>query len=271
MSKIVFLNDQNTVYDGKFSQIGKNQVRLIFTDTVPSNEVLLSGFNLINEHNGRIQTRRADYIYIYRTYEDNPKQIDLCNDNNPWVAPVPTVKFTIDMGGTLNGEAIQQVETYEELAIPTVQTEEGYEFVGWTPEIPTEGKIENSATFRAVIIDKNVYFHVSGGGSLDGELKQAINDYSELLIPKTIADENYSFVGWMPEIPTEGEIDKDNRVFYAVFEDSTLERLSAIESDLTDTQLGLVENYDIALATAEEVTDVQLALVEIYDLIMGGI
>ena len=43
-----------------------------------------------------------------------------------------------------------------------------------------------------------------------------------------------------------------------------------IEADVTNTQIGLVENYGIALATAEEVTDCQLALVEVYNLLLGG-
>ena len=271
MSKIVFLNDPNTVYDGKFSQIGKNQVRLIFTSVFPSDDVLLSGFNLVNEHNGRIQTRRTDYIYIYRKYEDIPNQVELCNNNIPWVAPEITVQFTVDAGGTLDGETKQVVDTYDKLVIPTVNTEAGYEFAGWTPEIPTEGKVERSATFRAVIIDKNVYFHTSGGGILDGEVKQAVSDYSELEIPTPIADENYAFVGWMPEIPISGEIDVNNANFYAVFEDNIPDRLNTIESDLTDTQLGLMESYNIAATTAEEVTDCQMAIMELYNLILGGI
>ena len=80
MSKIVFINEPNTIYDGHFSQIGEHQVRLIFTDNVPNKKVLLSGFNLVNEYNGVVQTERPGYIYIYRTYEDNAKQIELCDD-----------------------------------------------------------------------------------------------------------------------------------------------------------------------------------------------
>ena len=68
MSKIVFLKDPNTIYDGSFSQIGTHQVRLIFTDTIPSEDILLSGFSLVNEHNGTVQTKRNDYTYIYRKY-----------------------------------------------------------------------------------------------------------------------------------------------------------------------------------------------------------
>lgn len=87
MSKIKFMEDIEKVYDGDFSQIGKNQVRLVFHDEIPNKKVLLSGFNLVNEHNGIVQTPREDYTYLYRTYDDNPGMVELCNDNVEWIEP----------------------------------------------------------------------------------------------------------------------------------------------------------------------------------------
>lgn len=91
MSKIIFNNNPSIIYDGSFSQIGTNQVRLVFDSKIPSSTDLLSGFNLINEYNGFIQTKREDYIYIYRTYDDNPLMIELCNNNIEYVEPEPIV------------------------------------------------------------------------------------------------------------------------------------------------------------------------------------
>ena len=88
MSKIVFKLDSSTVYEGLFRQIGKNQVRLIIDDGLPSETIFTSGFVLVNEYNGRIQTDRNDYVYIYRTYEDG-KTVELCNDNIQYVEPEP--------------------------------------------------------------------------------------------------------------------------------------------------------------------------------------
>lgn len=87
MSKIVFIGEKKKVYDGDFYQIGENQVRLIFHDDIPSMKILLSGFNLVNEHNGIAQTNREAYTYLYRTYEDDPNKVELCNNNVPWIAP----------------------------------------------------------------------------------------------------------------------------------------------------------------------------------------
>ena len=95
MNKIVFLKDPNTIYNGSFSQIGQHQVQLIFESDVPNNTVLLSGLQLVNEHNGFIQTKREDYKYIYRTYEDNPLMIELCNDGVEYVEPEPPEEIEI--------------------------------------------------------------------------------------------------------------------------------------------------------------------------------
>jgi len=80
MSKIIFL-DSPIVYTGEFSQIGEHQVRLLFVSKPPQTSVLLSGFRLVNEHNNFIQTRREDYKFLYRIYEENPFLVELCNDN----------------------------------------------------------------------------------------------------------------------------------------------------------------------------------------------
>ena len=149
MSKIVFIKKPDKVYDGQFSQIGEHQVRLIFTDSIPSDSVLLSGFNLVNEYNGVIQTKRPDYTYLYRKYEDNPNQIELCNDGIAWVKPEIKVSFHVNNGGTLDGETEQVVDTYEELVVPTPVADENYKFVKWNPEIPKSGIIEKSITFVA--------------------------------------------------------------------------------------------------------------------------
>lgn len=89
MSKIIFLNNPSVIYEGSFYQIGKHQVRLTFASEIPSIDALLSGFQLVNEYNGFVQTNREDYKYIYRTYEDNPLIVELCNDDVPYKEPQP--------------------------------------------------------------------------------------------------------------------------------------------------------------------------------------
>ena len=148
MSKIIFNSDPSNIYEGQFSQIGNNQIRLVM-DSLPSESILLSGFVLVNEHNGRVQTNRKDYIYIYKTYEDG-KTIELCNDDVQWTKPKMKVKFTASYGGKLDGELEQYVNNYEELTIPTPIANENYEFVKWNHEIPSSGEVEKNTNFVAI-------------------------------------------------------------------------------------------------------------------------
>lgn len=86
MSKIKF-NKSPTIYSGDFLQIGKNQIRIIFQDEIPTEDVLLSGLYLVNEYNvDLIQTVRLDYTYLYRSY-DVPYIVELCNDGNIYTPP----------------------------------------------------------------------------------------------------------------------------------------------------------------------------------------
>ena len=213
-----------------------------------------------------------DFKTVYRNDDETQKYngYQLSNDGSVYKKPIPLTTFYLSGNGQINGKKQQSVYRYEELEIPTVQVDTGYKFVGWSPEIPSEGEIEENVTFRAIVVDNNIYFHSSGGGVLNGELKQSVNNYSELVIPTPTPDANYKFVSWMPEIPKSGEIDSSNTNFYAVFESNIPDRVKTVESDLTDTQLGLVENYESLMAASQEVTDLQLALVEVYNLITGG-
>lgn len=61
-----------------------------------------------------------------------------------------------------------------------------------------------------------VNFNASVGGYLDGATTQEVYNYEDLVIPTPIADEDYEFTHWTPEIPTEGEID-GNKSYTAVF------------------------------------------------------
>ena len=90
MSKLIFMHNPEVIYDCEFSQIGENQIRLnFFESNLPDQDIFLSGCCLVNEWNNKlIQTDRKDYIYLYRTYENEPAVIELCNNNVPYVASI---------------------------------------------------------------------------------------------------------------------------------------------------------------------------------------
>jgi len=86
MSKVIFIKNPETIYTCDFTQIGENQIRLIFESDLPSQDIYLSGCYLVNEWNPLlIQTNRDDYIYVYRKYDDAPNIIELCNNNVPYI------------------------------------------------------------------------------------------------------------------------------------------------------------------------------------------
>ena len=108
-------------------------------------------------------------------------------------------------------------------------------------------EIENGAMFStddSVYVEplKVVTFNAGFGGTLDGTTRQEVYNYEDLIIPTPIADTDYEFVSWSPEIPLSGDID-GNKNFTAVFA-STLsepevepeltleERITVVEGDI---------------------------------------
>ena len=90
-----------------------------------------------------------DYTTVYRELDG---EIQFSNDGSVWVKPLPKVNFYTNGGGTLEGEVLQEVYTYEELVIPTPVPNEDYEFTGWNPEIPESGEIEENRSYTAVFV-----------------------------------------------------------------------------------------------------------------------
>lgn len=86
MEKIRFLNNQN-IYEGEVSVRG-NVLSIKFSDTIPPQNTLTNGFELLNENNGFVQGNYTAYTTVYRTYEDNTMLIELSCDGSVYVPPV---------------------------------------------------------------------------------------------------------------------------------------------------------------------------------------
>lgn len=113
MSKIVFINAPEIIYDCKFSQIGVHQIRLEFDSTLPEPNVYLSGCCLINEHNhSLIQTNREGYTHLYRTYDEYPNIIELCDDGIAYVEPeqIPYEPTPEELEAQFNQNKKQKIE-----------------------------------------------------------------------------------------------------------------------------------------------------------------
>lgn len=184
MSKIVFTNNPSTIYNGSFFQIGTNQVRLIFESKIPSNRELLSGFYLINEHNGLIQTNREDYNYIYRTYDNNPLMIELCNNDLEYMEPEPIVvpkpKPYIPSYEEILENKISELSTACHDTIVYGLDIEGQHF-SYTNEDQTNLK----EIFDTVKISGSaIGYHADGQGCTEYTAEEIINIYLQLAMNK---------------------------------------------------------------------------------------
>jgi len=151
MDRIRFIKNPSSIYAVELKTIGSNVISLTFLNAgAPA--YVADGFELINENNGKVMGSFLDYTTKYRTYTDKINVVELSNDGSVYKEPepvIPTITFVANEGGTLAGDLVQQVATYDALVVPTVKAKENYNFIGWNPEIPTSGKIENNQTFYA--------------------------------------------------------------------------------------------------------------------------
>lgn len=108
-------------------------------------------------------------------------------------------------------------------------------------ELDGEIQFSNDGSIYVKPLPK-VNFYTNGGGTLEGEILQEEYNYEELVVPIPVANENYEFTQWSPEIPLSGEID-GNKSFTAIFTSTlpipepeivpTLEdRVAILESDV---------------------------------------
>lgn len=183
MSKIIFLNSPQ-IYNGEFSQIGSHQVRLVFESELPSAAALLSGFYLINEHNGFIQTKREDYRYIYRMYEEDPSTIELCNDNISYE----------EIKSELLTDSISKTAAYEEILEDKIKElssscksviEAGLSIHGLHYSFSLEDQINLKEIFDIVkATGSSFIYHADGEKSSEYSAKELIEIYCELIVHK---------------------------------------------------------------------------------------
>lgn len=85
-----------------------------------------------------------------------------------------------------------------------------------------------------------VSFYTNGGGTLEGETMQEVNDYADLTVPTPVPYADYEFTAWEPEIPLSGKV-MYNESFMAIFtstlpepepEPTLEERIAVVEEDI---------------------------------------
>lgn len=83
MSKIYFLDNNELIYNvGLANKMGI--INIVFSENVPEDSTLTSGFKIINEHNGIIMGDYSDYVTIYRKLDNI---VELSNDGSVYIEP----------------------------------------------------------------------------------------------------------------------------------------------------------------------------------------
>ena len=123
--------------------------------------------------------------------------------------------FTVTFKVEGEEDIIREYKKGDKIIAPSVTPQEGYEFVGWDKEIPSEMGEEN-LVFTAVFkkIEEKVYtvtFKVEGEEDIIRNYKKG----EKIIAPSVTPQEGYEFVGWDKEIPS--EMAEENLVFTAVF------------------------------------------------------
>lgn len=90
MDKISFLLKSDTLFDATITTVSSNVIKIVFENEILDEEVLLSGFNIINEHNNKNMT--DDYYHAYNTIylHVDENTFMLSNDGSVYVTPEPT-------------------------------------------------------------------------------------------------------------------------------------------------------------------------------------
>ena len=149
MQKIRFVKS-NLEYNVSLKSNVNRIVCTFENESDAKNAPISEGFVEINEHNGVVQGNYEQYKYIYNKESDGVTVTLTTDKNDAFVEVKPSVTFSASVGGIIDGETVQTVDTYAELVIPTPIANENYKFVEWSPSIPNKGDVTESVSFVAI-------------------------------------------------------------------------------------------------------------------------
>ena len=97
---------------------------------------------------------------------------------------------------------------------------------------------------------KKITFNGGSGATLLGKTEQEVYDYSEIVVPSIVANENYTVDGWDKEIPTSGEVEEDEvytvvSTYVAPPEDIEVVRERKIKEMNEAQQKAIADGFDI--------------------------
>ena len=109
MDKIVFLLNKNKYYYALITKENENVIRITFEEK-PNDDVLISGFEILNENNNFSMSGEYYYNYntIYKVIDDNT--VLLSNDGSVYVETLETENNDINIDSELTEEEKATIE-----------------------------------------------------------------------------------------------------------------------------------------------------------------
>ncbi len=155
---------EKTGYEVSFKNVNSHVVQI--TGYFPIKQ---KGFLLYRDG---VDEPLGDYTCYTTVYREVEQGAQFSDDGSVYTTPLPTVTFSAGYGGSVEGELIQTAEMYEDLNVPEQTPEEGYEFIGWHPEIPAEGEISSNISFQAVFSREKTLEEIKAEKIAEMELKK---------------------------------------------------------------------------------------------------
>ena len=142
MLNLQYVNEK-TYYQINFKYLSENIVQI--TGDFP---IKTKGFSLSRIGSPEVIIGNySEYKTVYKEIENGAM---FSNDGSVYVKPLRRVTFNASVGGSLDGNTVQEVYNYEDLIIPTPIADTDYEFTTWNPEIPLNGEITENISFNAI-------------------------------------------------------------------------------------------------------------------------
>lgn len=133
MEKIKFVKD-DTIYEfpEPFTKVKDGVIKLTFQETVPDDDILLSGFNLLNEHNGLVMDN-GEYLAFTTKYCDTVDTTAYISTGEVYVEPeVPDVPETPEPEvPELTEEEKAELKRQEFIATKESKINEMKQFCAW--------------------------------------------------------------------------------------------------------------------------------------------
>lgn len=119
-----------------------------------------------------------------------------------------TITYTVDVGGYIEGAAVQTIKDNESAKAVVAVPEAGYNFVKWSDGVTTAERqdkniiADKTVTAEFEKIKFTVTYSTSEGGTIEGTAEQEIEYGNDAEFVVAIPDDGYKFVKWSDGLTT---------------------------------------------------------------------